>query len=141
MIHVSDLTYRIGERVLLDRASFAVPEGARVGVVGRNGTGKTTLFRILEGEVPYESGTLSLPRGVRIGAVAQEAPGGPERLVDIVLAADTERTRLLAEAEQAEGVRRAEIETRLVDIGAHSAPARAAAILHGLGFDAQAQAR
>src|SRR4051812_38264475 len=141
MLHVTDLTYRIGERVLFDRASFAIPDGGRVGLVGHNGSGKTTLFRIIQGEIAPESGATTLPRGVRIGAVAQEAPGGPEPLIEIVLAADTERTALLAEAEHADGLRRAEIETRLVDIGAHSAPARAAAILHGLGFDAEAQTR
>src|SRR3954451_15255288 len=141
MLHVNELTYRIGERLLLDHASFAVPDGARVGIVGRNGSGKTTLFRIIRGEIAAEGGSVSLPRGVRIGAVAQEAPDGPEPLIEVVLAADTERTALMAEAEHAEGVRRAEIETRLVDIGAHSAPARAAAILHGLGFDAQSQGR
>jgi ATPase subunit of ABC transporter with duplicated ATPase domains len=141
MLHVTDLTYRLGERALFDGASFAVPTGARVGVLGRNGAGKSTLFRVLLGEVAPESGTVGLPRGARIGAVAQEAPSGPERLIDVVLAADTERTALLAEAEHADGLRRAEIETRLADIGAHSAPARAAAILHGLGFDAEAQER
>ncbi|HYY85446.1 MAG TPA: ABC-F family ATP-binding cassette domain-containing protein [Beijerinckiaceae bacterium] len=141
MLHVTDLTYRLGERALFDGASFAVPTGARVGVLGRNGAGKSTLFRVLLGEVAAESGTVGLPRGARIGAVAQEAPSGPERLIDVVLAADTERTALLAEAEHADGLRRAEIETRLADIGAHSAPARAAAILHGLGFDAEAQER
>ena len=141
MLHVNDLTYRIGDRVILDAASFAVPAGARVGVVGRNGAGKTTLFRIVQGEVAPEGGAIGLPRSARIGAVAQEAPSGPERLVDVVLAADAERTALLAEAAGAEGLRRAEIETRLADIGAHAAPARAAAILHGLGFDAAAQER
>jgi len=141
MLHVSDLTYRIGDRIILDRASFALPTGSKVGLVGRNGAGKTTLFRIIQGEIPAEGGDISLPRGVKIGAVAQEAPGGPESLIEVVLAADRERTALLAEAETADGFRRAEIETRLTDIGAHSAPARAAAILHGLGFDAQAQKR
>jgi ATP-binding cassette subfamily F protein 3 len=141
MLHGNDITYRIGDRVLIDHASFALPPGGKVGLVGRNGTGKTTLFRIIQGELATESGGITLPRNMRIGSVAQEAPGGPERLVDVVLAADRERTRLLAEAETAEGYRRAEIETRLTDIGAHSAPARAAAILHGLGFDAEAQER
>lgn len=141
MLHVGDLTYRIGGRVLLDGASFTIPQGARAGLVGRNGSGKTTLFRILQGDIAPESGEVSLPRGVRIGAVSQEAPNGPEPLIDVVLAADTERTALLAEADGADGLRRAEIETRLVDIAAHSAPARAASILHGLGFDAEAQAR
>jgi ATP-binding cassette subfamily F protein 3 len=141
MLHVSDLTYRIANRTILDRASFALPTGSKVGLVGRNGAGKTTLFRILQGETSPESGDISLPRGVKIGAVAQEAPGGPESLIEVVLAADRERTALLAEAETAEGFRRAEIETRLTDIGAYSAPARAASILHGLGFDAEAQNR
>ncbi len=141
MIHISGLTYRLGERTLLDNASLAVPEGAKVGLVGRNGTGKTTLFRLIMGEIGAEAGTISLPRGMRVGSVAQEAPGGPERLIDVVLAADTERTALMAEAETADGLRRAEIETRLVEIGAHAAPARAGAILHGLGFDSAAQER
>jgi ATP-binding cassette subfamily F protein 3 len=141
MLHANDLTYRIGDRLILDRASFNLPTGSKVGLVGRNGAGKTTLFRIILGEISSESGGISLPRNVKIGAVAQEAPGGPETLIQVVLAADTERTRLLAEAEAADGFRRAEIETRLTDIGAHSAPARAAAILHGLGFDAEAQNR
>jgi len=141
MLHVKDLTYRIGARVLFDQAGFALPPGARVGLVGRNGAGKTTLFRLVEGEISPESGSITLPRQMRIGTVAQEAPGGPETLIDVVLAADTERTALMREAETADGFRRAEIETRLTDIGAHSAPARAAAILHGLGFDSDAQGR
>ncbi|GJE71426.1 ABC-F family ATP-binding cassette domain-containing protein [Methylorubrum podarium] len=141
MLRVNDLTYRIGERVILDAATFAIPDRARVGLVGRNGAGKTTLFRAILGELPTDAGAVSVPKGMRIGAVAQEAPAGPETLHEVVLAADLERTRLMREAETADGLRRAEIETRLVDIGAHSAPARAAAILHGLGFDAAAQAR
>ena len=141
MLHVKDLTYRIGARVLFDQAGFALPPGARVGLVGRNGAGKTTLFRLVEGEISPESGSITLPRQMRIGTVAQEAPGGPETLIEVVLAADTERTALIREAETADGFRRAEIETRLTDIGAHSAPARAAAILHGLGFDSDAQGR
>jgi ATP-binding cassette subfamily F protein 3 len=142
MLHVNDLTFRIGPRVLFDRATVAIPGGARVGFVGRNGTGKTTLFRILRGEVSPEGGSVSIGRGLRIGSVAQEAPGGPESLIEVVLAADTERAALLAEAETATDPHRiAEIQTRLADIGAHAAPARAAGILHGLGFDTEAQAR
>ncbi len=138
---MNDLTYRIGDRLILDHATFSLPDGAKVGLVGRNGAGKTTLFKIIQGDLPTESGSITLPRGMRIGAVAQEAPGGPETLIEVVLAADKERTTLLAEAEHADGIRRAEIEMRLTDIGAHSAPSRAAAILHGLGFDAEAQGR
>ncbi len=141
MLHLNDLTYRLGARLLIDHATVALPEGAKVGLVGRNGTGKTTLFRIIMGELGTETGSITLPKGVRIGAVAQEAPGGPESLIEVVLAADLERATLMAEAEHAEPMRRAEIEMRLADIGAHSAEARAAAILHGLGFDAAAQKR
>ena len=141
MLRVNDLTLRIGERLILDGASFSIPDRARVGLVGRNGAGKTTLFKAILGEWPVDASAVSMPKGMRIGAVAQEAPAGPETLHSVVLAADTERARLMAEAENADGLRRAEIETRLVDIGAHSAPARAAAILHGLGFDAAAQNR
>ncbi|MCJ2110080.1 ATP-binding cassette domain-containing protein [Methylobacterium sp. E-025] len=141
MLRVNDLTLRIGERLILDGASFSIPDRARVGLVGRNGAGKTTLFKAILGEWPVDASAVSMPKGMRIGAVAQEAPAGPETLHAVVLAADTERAKLMAEAEGADGLRRAEIETRLVDIGAHSAPARAAAILHGLGFDASAQNR
>jgi ATP-binding cassette subfamily F protein 3 len=141
MLHITDLSYRIGERLILDGAGAALPPDARVGLVGRNGAGKSTLFRLIEGEIASESGGVSLPRNTRIGAVAQEAPSGPETLVEVVLAADRERAALIAEAETAEGMRRAEIETRLADIGAHAAPARAATILHGLGFDEAAQQR
>jgi ATP-binding cassette subfamily F protein 3 len=74
MLRVNDLTYRIGERVILDSATFAIPDRARVGLVGRNGAGKTTLFRAILGELPTDAGAVSLPKGMRIGAVAQEAP-------------------------------------------------------------------
>jgi len=142
MLTLNDITYRLGERLLLDRASAFLPTGSRVGLVGRNGTGKTTLFRIVTGDLSPEGGNVALPRGMRIGGVAQEAPGGPERLIDVVLAADTERAALIEEAQSAtDPMRIAEIETRLADIGAHSAPARAATVLHGLGFDEEAQQR
>src|SRR5271155_4153308 len=142
MLHVNDLTYRIGARLLIDAASVALPTGARVGLVGRNGVGKTTLFRLIAGEIAPESGSISLPKRVRLGRVEQEAPGGAQSLIDFVLEADKERASLLAEAEHAQNPDRiAEIQTRLVDISAHSAPARAARILSGLGFDEPAQRR
>ena len=142
MLQINDLTFRLGERLLLDHATVAIPAGARVGIVGRNGTGKTTLFRIVCGELAVEGGSTYLPRGLRIGRVEQEAPGGPDTLLDFVLAADAERLALMSEAESAtDPLRIAEVQTRLVDIEAHSAPARAGAILHGLGFDAAAQRR
>ena len=142
MLHINDLTYRLGPRILFDKASVALPESARIGFVGRNGTGKTTLFRMIADELHPEGGTLSLPRNVRLGRVEQEAPGGPTKMVDFVLSADTERAALMLEAETAtDPTRIADIQTRLVDIEAHAAPARAAAILSGLGFDKAAQDR
>ena len=142
MLHINGLAYRIGERLLIDNATVALPSGARVGLVGRNGAGKSTLFKLIRGELSSESGAIATPKGARIGSVEQEAPGGATRLIDFVLAADTERAALLAEAEGANDAERiAEIQTRLVDIEAHAAPARAARILSGLGFDEAAQRR
>jgi len=142
MLTLSEITYRIADRLLLDRASIRIQSGDNVGLVGPNGSGKTTLFKLITGELQPETGTVALTRGLRIGGVAQEAPGGPSTLLDYVLAADLECTRLLAEAETAtEPNRIAEIQVRLADIDAHSAEARAATILHGLGFDSVAQAR
>jgi ATP-binding cassette subfamily F protein 3 len=142
MLSIDDLTYRLGERLLFDKASVFVPPRTRAGFVGRNGAGKTTLFRIICGEIAGETGTISLPARLKIGRVEQEAPGGPTALVDFVLAADTERATLLQRAEtETDPHEIAEIQTRLVDIDAHAAPARAAAILSGLGFDAEAQRR
>ena len=142
MLHVNDLTIRIAGRTLLDQATVAIPDGWVVGLVGRNGAGKTSLFRIILGEQSAEGGSVSIPKGRRIGALAQEAPGGPDSLIDTVLAADTERAALMSEAETAQDPHRiAEIHTRLADIDAHSAPARAATILKGLGFDDEQQAR
>jgi ATP-binding cassette subfamily F protein 3 len=142
MIHLNDLTYRLGPRLLFDKATVALPANARVGFVGRNGTGKTTLFRMISGELAPEDGSINYPARARLGRVEQEAPGGPGTLIDFVLEADKERASLLIEAETATDPHRiAEIQTRLVDIDAHSAPARAGTILSGLGFDYAAQQR
>jgi ATP-binding cassette subfamily F protein 3 len=142
MLVIDELTVRIGGRILLDKASARVPTGARVGLVGRNGTGKTTLFGVIAGEISSDHGDVQMPARWRIGRLAQEAPDGPESLIEIVLKADTERAQLMAEAETAHDPHRiAEIQTRLADIGAHSAPARAAAILAGLGFSTADQQR
>ena len=142
MLHISALTYRLGERLLIDNATVALPSGARVGLVGRNGAGKSTLFRLIRGELSPESGAIAVPKGARLGGVEQEAPSGPETLIDFVLSADAERAALFSEAENATDPERiAEIQTRLVDIDAHAAPSRAARILSGLGFDEAAQNR
>ncbi|MBP7241963.1 ABC-F family ATP-binding cassette domain-containing protein [Amaricoccus sp.] len=142
MLALKNLSFSIEGRKLLDDASALIPTGHKVGFVGRNGTGKTTLFRLIRGELPLDGGEIEVPRRARIGGVAQEAPATRDSLIDTVLEADTERAALLAEAEEAtDGARIAEIQTRLVDIDAHSAEARAASILDGLGFDTAAQAR
>lgn len=142
MLHINDLTFRIEGKLLFDRAVATVPPGSKVGLVGRNGAGKSTLLRLILGELHPDEGSISWPRNARIGMVAQEAPGGPESLIETVLAADRERASLLAEAETAADPHRiAEIQIRLNDIDAHAAPARAAQILSGLGFDEAAQQR
>lgn len=142
MLALTDITYRIAGRTLFDGASVVVPTGAKAGLVGKNGSGKTTLFNLICGEIALESGEIALPRQARFGRVAQEAPGSAISLIDFVLAADTERTALMAEAETATDPHRiADIHTRLADIRAHSAEARAGMILSGLGFDAEAQRR
>src|SRR5262245_18930240 len=142
MLSLSDISVRIAGRLLIDQSSVQIPPGARVGFVGRNGVGKSTLFGAIRGDVPTESGAIALPPRWRIGSLAQEAPDGPESLIEVVLKADLERHALLHEAETARDPHRiAEIQTRLVDIDQHLAPARAAAILSDLGFSTADQAR
>ena len=142
MLTINDLSLRIAGRLLIENASLALPAGTKAGLVGRNGTGKTTLFRAITGELASETGSISLPKNTRIGQVAQEAPGTEEPLIEIVLKADLERTALLEEEKTATDPHRiADIHVRLADIDAHSAEARAATILAGLGFNAEAQKR
>jgi len=141
ILALREATIRVAGRTLLDRADFTLEAGRRVGLVGRNGAGKSTLLKAIAGEVALDGGTLTLSPRIRLARVAQEAPSGEASLIETVLAADTERTRLLAEAETAPPERLAELHERLRAIGADAAPARAAAILAGLGFDRAAQAR
>jgi len=142
MLVITDLSIRLAGRLLIDQSSVQITPGSRVGLVGRNGTGKSTLFKVIRGELAAEHGSVSLPPRWSIGSLAQEAPNGPESLISVVLKADLERDALLHEAESATDPHRiAEIQTRLVDIDAHSAPSRAAAILSGLGFSAADQLR
>lgn len=142
MLRIDDITYAIEGRPLFEGAGAVIPEGHKVGLVGRNGTGKTTLFRLIRGELSLESGAISLPKRARIGGVAQEASATHVSLINTVLAADTERSALLEEAETAtDPTRIADIQTRLSDIDAWSAEARAASILKGLGFDDDDQQR
>jgi len=142
MLRIENISYAVAGRTLIDGASATIPDGHKVGLVGRNGAGKTTLFRLLRGELALESGAITLPARARIGGVAQEVPSSSTSLIDTVLEADTERAALLAEAETATDPHRiAEVQTRLADIDAWSAEARASAILKGLGFDDEAQQR
>ncbi|MBX6375538.1 MAG: ABC-F family ATP-binding cassette domain-containing protein [Acetobacteraceae bacterium] len=142
VLAIRDLTLRIAGRALLEGASLAVDPGRKIGLVGRNGAGKSTLLRAITGEVQPDGGEIRLASRAQLGHVAQEAPEGAASLLETVLAADEERAALLAEAEtNPDAARLAEIHDRLIAIRADSAPARAAAILSGLGFDAEAQAR
>ena len=142
MLSIQDLTYRIGGRVLLDGASLTIERGQKLGLVGRNGTGKSTLFKLINGTLQMDGGFIQMQRGIRMGEVAQEAPAGPESLIETVLAADLERAELLAKAEVVtDPADIADVHNRLADIDAERAPARAARILAGLGFDEAAQQR
>ncbi len=140
MLTIQDITFRIAGRALLEKASLTVPTGHRIGLVGPNGTGKSTLFKLIAGELAVDAGEISLANGVKLGMVRQDLPDDDTSLLDVVLMADSERASLMKEAETAEDAERiADIYTRLQDIDAYNAPARAAVILAGLGFDEQAQ--
>lgn len=140
MLKINNLTYRIQGRPLFEDASLVLPDGVKAGFVGKNGTGKTTLFHLIQGHIGADSGSTEVNKKARIGAVAQEAPAGEETVLEVVLAADKERTALLAEAETATDPHRiGEIHMRLADIDAHSAEARASSILKGLGFEQDRQ--
>ena len=142
MLSLSKLYYAIEGKPLFENASAMIPTGHKVGIVGRNGTGKTTLFKLIKGDIALDGGTIDMPSYFRIGGVEQEAPASNSSLLETVLMADEERDALLQEAETATDANRiAEIYQRLGDIDAYSAEARASAILSGLGFDHEAQLR
>ena len=141
LLVITGATIRLGGRTLLDGADLTVEPGRRIGLVGRNGAGKSTLLRAIAGDLPLDGGSMRFSSRARLATVKQEAPSGGASLLDTVLEGDPERLALLAESETADPMRLAEIHERLIAIGAESAPARAAAILAGLGFDEAAQAR
>jgi ATP-binding cassette subfamily F protein 3 len=134
MLQIHELTFDAWGRRFFDRATVTLPKDAKVGLVGRNGVGKSTLFKLIKGEFVPGSGEIGLPRGARMGSVDQEHPATPVTLLDTVLAADIERASLLAELETAPPERMGDIYARLAEIGADRAPSRAAEILSGLGF-------
>ncbi|MGH6889651.1 MAG: ABC-F family ATP-binding cassette domain-containing protein [Rhizomicrobium sp.] len=142
MLAIENITYRIAGREILRGASARLSAGRRTGLVGRNGAGKSTLLRLILDEAAPDEGEILRPAGWRVGAVAQEAPGSDATLLDTVLLADRERLHLLAQSEtETDAGRLGDIHARLESIGAWSAPARAAAILAGLGFSAADQQR
>ena len=142
MLNINGITVRLGGRAILDGASAALPPKSRVGLIGRNGAGKSTLMKVMIGQLEPDLGEIEMPRGTRIGYIAQEAPSGTTTPIEQVLAADTERAELLGEAETSHDPNRVgEIHERLIAIDAYTAPARAARILVGLGFDEEMQGR
>lgn len=140
MLTIDGITVRLGGRPILERASASIPQGARVGLIGRNGAGKSTLMKAIIGEIEPDDGQVGKPSKARIGYIAQEAPNGTITPEEAVLAADCERADLLEEAETCTDVNRlGEVHERLLAIDAYTAPARAAKILSGLGFDEEMQ--
>ena len=142
MLKLQKISFAIDGKPLFDNASATIPTGHKAGIVGRNGTGKTSLFRLIRREWALDSGSIEIPARFRIGGVDQEAPASDISLLETVLAADSERQALIREVESAtDPMRIADIQLRLVDIGAYSAEARAATILSGLGFNQATQER
>ena len=136
MLNIKRLSFAIGGKTLFTEASVNIPSGQKVGIVGRNGTGKTSLFRIIRGEWTADGGSVEVPRHLRIGGVEQEAPASDDSLIETVLKADKERASLLEESETAsDPMRIAEIQIRLADIDAYSAESRASISLKGLDFE------
>ncbi len=140
MLKFTDLTVRMAGRTLIENAEVSIPKGVKAGLVGANGTGKTTLFKVITGLHPSDTGSVTIAKGWRMGQVAQEAPGTEESLLEIVLKADEERAALLEEAEtETDPTRISDIYMRLADIDAYTAESRAASILAGLGFSERDQ--
>ena len=142
MLQLSNIFYSIQGKPIFEDASAVIPTGHKVGIVGRNGTGKTTLFKLIRKSLTPDSGKIEIPKYYKIGGVEQEAPACETSLLQTVLEADIERTQLLKEVDDCKDVKRITyIYQRLEDINAYSAEARASSILSGLGLDNEAQQR
>ncbi|MCX8499390.1 MAG: ATP-binding cassette domain-containing protein, partial [Caulobacteraceae bacterium] len=135
MLQIKDLNYTAWGRRFFDDATVSLPTGSKVGLVGRNGVGKSTLFKLILDELENGGGSgITMPRNARVGSVSQEHPATPVTLIDTILEADVDRHNLLQELETAPPERLGEIYGRLIEIDADRAPSRAAEILSGLGF-------
>lgn len=142
MLNLTDITVRLGGRTIIDGATAKLPPKGRIGLIGRNGAGKTTLVKVIASQLEPDTGSVDMPRGAKLGYIAQEAPAGDATPFETVLAADLERAALLAESETSHDPERlGEVHERLMAIDAYTAPSRAAQILVGLGFDEEAQHR
>ncbi|MDZ7283534.1 ABC-F family ATP-binding cassette domain-containing protein [Sphingomonas sanguinis] len=142
MLNLNSITVRLGGRTILDGASAALPPGSRVGLIGRNGAGKSTLVRVIAGQLEADDGACEMPKGAKLGYIAQEAPDGTATPFETVLAADIERAELMERSEtESDPEKLGDIYERLIAIDAYTAPARASSILQGLGFDEAMQGR
>ncbi|MCB1964579.1 MAG: ABC-F family ATP-binding cassette domain-containing protein, partial [Candidatus Accumulibacter sp.] len=138
MITLKGVTLRRGARVLLDNTSLSINTGERVGLVGRNGAGKSSLFGLLDGSLHEDAGEFFLPAQWRLAQVAQEMPETGDSATDFVIAGDSALLAAREEVHLAEadgdGERLAHAYMHLHDAGAHDAQARAQALILGLGF-------
>ncbi|MDB5439643.1 MAG: glycosyl transferase family 1 [Caulobacteraceae bacterium] len=137
MLQIEDLTFRAYGRTFFDKASVKIPTGAKVGVVGRNGVGKSTLFKLILDQFHPDGGEIILPKNARISSVDQEHAATPTSLLDTVLEAHLELASLHLELETADPERMGDIWHRLIELDYDRAPSRAAEILNGLGFSTE----
>lgn len=138
MIEIKNLTLQRGSKILLDNATATINPRQRVGLIGKNGTGKSSLFALIKGEIGQDKGDLLLPKTWKLAAVAQETPALDTPALDYVLQGDAElqhfQAALAAAEAENDGMKQAELHAKLDEIDAYSAPARAAKLLSGLGF-------
>ena len=145
MIEIKNLTLQRGLKVLLDQAALSLAPGRRVGLIGKNGSGKSSLFALLKGEITADKGDVSIPKHWKTAAVAQETPALDISALDYVLQGDGElqlfQTALHEAEAKNDGIKQAEYHAKLEEIDAYSAPARAAKLLSGLGFSQEEHGR